>query len=794
MKYLKKATPVFLCTFLLFSYFGCQTTDEPTPIRTEEEAAVEAERPIVYFTDLLGNQQFKMPERYQEFLKSNRQFLKYPIDHEGREKSIFHHPVDGIANQIIFNQFEVPQQAVIETGISIFVRNAERVVSDGVRFKISAQSGDQTKVVLDEVLTDFNVWKDVAADLTEFAGQNISIIFETDGNGTTQQDWAVWGSPTLVQSSITKGFESKEYKSAQKFNQLIKSFRGKALAEGVRTDRGWVLKAETTEVILPQLTTQDIVRAEVFVLYPSKKGNNELTISLVDGNGKALKTVVHDTSKEGRMITQEFDLNGFPVSSLSLNYSVEPGSAATLFLKQPIVRSSLSSADAANVILISLDTLRPDYLGCYGNEIKGISPNIDALAAESLLFRNAYSSSNWTLPAHTSLFTSLYPADHQVVLKAWGGGPVFIPIEPDHYYVTEAFKESKYVTMAFTGGGFVDSRYGYNRGFDYHIENVKNFNNATLDDLVSLVELNRDTPHFLFFHTFEIHDYTNQKAEHRRYVTKQFWSGNLPFERRLSSQHFLDLPTFKHIAAEVLPEEGTQYAKELYAGAVTYTDRILGSFFDQLREMNLFDRSWIILTSDHGEGFGERHNNGGLSSWRHGWRLYDDQIRIPLIVKPPKGLSTRNLPLVEEQVVELTDIAPTLMAILGKKPHSQFIGQNLLPAFVKPNAISSRTAFSDDSRNKQFSVIADGYKLLMSPDPYMISGTQFELYNLSKDGPERFNLAKNMKDSDLLENLKLLLDQHTKAIASGGLGVSSNNTQEIDEEHLQRLKDLGYIQ
>jgi arylsulfatase A-like enzyme len=621
----------------------------------------------------------------------------------------------------------------------------------------------------------------------------VDILFETDPNGTSRQDWAAWGSPRMVQSEITQDFDSKDYDSAQRFRGLINEYGGIPLAGGSRTDRGWIASAFTTEIVLPEIPPQSTLRSEVFVLTPSQNENDSLTISLVSEDGSILEQVVHPANVDVKEIADEFELGAYPDPPSKIHYTVSAESAPTLFLKQPVYKHSIQTRESrANVILISLDTLRPDYLGCYGNPNQ-YSPNIDSFASESLLFQNVYSSSNWTLPAHASLFTSLYSTDHQIVPRSWGGS-AYVSFENDYYYLTEAFKEANYVTLAHTGGGFVDSRYGFNRAFDYHIENVVELNEETLANLVSMVESHKDAPHFLFFHTFEIHDYPNQKPKYQRYVSKSFWTGKLSFERRLSAQHFLDLPSFRNIAREILPETGTQYARELYAGALSRTDELLGSFFRQLRELDLYDQSWIIVTSDHGEGFGEEHNNNSLTSWRHGRRLYDNQIRIPLIIKPPKGLVRRELPIIEEQFVELIDIAPTLMAVLGKKPHPQFKGRNLLPVFSKPNSIKARAAFSDDIRNRQFSVLADGYKLLASPNREMQMDTRYELYNLVKDSPERRNLIRDLGDSDLFYDLKLLLENHIREVSPGRFAYTPGIEEDLDQEHLERLRDLGYIQ
>jgi len=785
-----------VCLVLGFSLTGntsCSRTPEEgtTPAATQPDEGDKS--PILYFAGLMNRQEFSISDTYRKFLASQPQFLRYPIDHEGRSNSIFHHPLEQNRNTIVFSNLEIGPQAAIETDIGVFIKGPDRIVSDGVGFRIIIRSGEEEKVVLDEVLREFNRWKGVSVALSEYAGRKVSILFETDPAGSSAQDWAAWGSPRLIQTGVTREFDSKDYDSAQRYRGLVSTLFGASLAGGSRTDRGWFVNARTTEIRIPKLPPKTIIRTELYVLYPAAPGQDELQITLLGKDDSVLKSIEKGTGGEGTIIVDEFDPEslGQPVDRIRFTLGSE--SPPSLFIKQPVFRMSPSRRDSQpNVILISLDTLRPDYLGCYGSK-EPYSPNIDRLASESLLFKNAYSTSNWTLPAHTSLFTSLYSTDHQAVPRSWGGSS-FVSYEDEHFYITEAFKEASYVTLAFTGGGFVDSRYGFNRAFDYHVENVSELNFETLDNLLAMVEANRDVPHFLFFHTFEVHDYLNQKPKYVKYVTKPFFCGKLSLERRLSSQHFLDLPRFKNIAADVLPEEGVVYARQLYAGAVSRTDELIGRFLGHLRQMDLYDQSWIILLSDHGEGFGERHSNGNISSWRHGWRLYNDQVRIPLIIKPPRDLVKSGLPRVESQLVDIVDIAPTLSAVLGRKPPPQFKGRNLLPAFRNPDSIQAKAAFSDDLRNRQFSVFAEGYKLLAFPNPSMMMETRYELYNLAKDPAEFRNLVKDLKDSQLLADLQALLQEHARSVESVSLGSASGLEQELDREHLERLRELGYIQ
>lgn len=365
--------------------------------------------------------------------------------------------------------------------------------------------------------------------------------------------------------------------------------------------------------------------------------------------------------------------------------------------------------------MISLDTLRADRLGCYGYS-RDTSPNIDALAAESFVFTNAYSNSNWTLPAHISMFTSLYPAQHQISLHVWRDEK-FNPYDPvPYYYIPEAFKQANYLTIAFTGGGFVDSKYGFNKGFDYHTENIKALNIESIDAITATLNSLSNIPFFAFFHTYEIHDYFLEKSSHSRYVQEHFSIGEIPLAKIINffKNPAVSMSKYKIFRDQLLSPEGIQYVNDLYDGAIFYTDELLGKFLDGLKTMNIYDTSWIILTSGHGEGFGESHNRNRTTSWSHGTSLYNDQTHIPLLIKPPKNyLPESPGGSIVTTFVELVDIPSTISSILGIEAHEQFRGQNLHRLLTSADNLSPEMIFSEEiNLTKQFAVIKNQYKLI----------------------------------------------------------------------------------
>ena len=278
----------------------------------------------------------------------------------------------------------------------------------------------------------------------------------------------------------------------------------------------------------------------------------------------------------------------------------------------------------ANVVLITLDTTRPDHLGVYGYE-RATSPTLDMLAAESQVFDNAYSTSSWTLPAHASLFTGMLPTSHgadkdpdgALVLSAAVETPESWKIyranapRDDVQTLAEVLKGAGYATGAVVGGPWMKRVFGLGRGFDsYDDENVVADGRAAgeVTERARTWLRAQKTPFFLFLNYFDPHTpYTAPTPYVKRVL------GAEPFSRDASQD---------------------QKALLLYDAEIRYTDDQIALLFLELRRLGLYDSSWIVVTADHGELFGEHDRHG------HGVTLDQEVVRIPLIVKPPLGVGT----------------------------------------------------------------------------------------------------------------------------------------------------------
>jgi len=332
-------------------------------------------------------------------------------------------------------------------------------------------------------------------------------------------------------------------------------------------------------------------------------------------------------------------------------------------------------------ILISVDTLRADRLG---RTVDGqsLTPSIDAWRSGCLVFADAVASSSWTLPSHVSMFTSQSPIEHGVFRFGARLSPKRSSL------LAEQFARAGFVTAAFTGGGMLNPDFcRIDQGFDRFCEidpmlsetdalleiaprkDWPEYNRSlsrrfSLEQMViPWIEQHRDLPFFLFVHTYQVHNYEPgndlfQSFEERRMQSRPL-SGQSLLGRRFN---VATLDPRSLVDGVDLP-----YLENLYDATVHRADREIGRLIDALKRLGIDDDTVVCLTSDHGEEFLE---HGGLS---HSRTLYEEMLRIPLILKAP-GAGASLFP----GSVSHLDLAPTLLDLAGIPVPATMRGCNLL--------------------------------------------------------------------------------------------------------------------
>jgi arylsulfatase A-like enzyme len=312
--------------------------------------------------------------------------------------------------------------------------------------------------------------------------------------------------------------------------------------------------------------------------------------------------------------------------------------------------------DDLNVLLISIDTLRPDHLQCYGYD-RATSPAVDVLARDGVLFATAIAQAPSTLPSHASILTGLVPSHHGAFHHARAR-------LPDHITtLAEILKEAGFTTAAFHGGGQMAETFGLSQGFDrYQLVDRERFSRVVDHGIQWLEETALDR-FFLFLHTYETH-VPYQAREYLKHFENEY-QGRLPDLMRVA---VFDEVNFG--GRELSPAD-FDHVLNAYDAAIRVMDSSVERIIDYLKARGAYDKTLIVFTSDHGEEFGE---HGKVAYHCH--TVYDELIKVPLIVKLPHSAQAKTR--IQSQVRSI-DIVPTVLDVLGLEAPRQFDGISLVP-------------------------------------------------------------------------------------------------------------------
>ncbi len=426
-----------------------------------------------------------------------------------------------------------------------------------------------------------------------------------------------------------------------------------------------------------------------------------------------------------------------------------PARAATLLIATGLAACKPSGEPAPtaairarpSVLLISLDTLRADRLGCYGYD-RPTSPVIDGLAANAVLFEDVASPSAKTATSHMSMFTGLHPGAHGV--RNTYGGTGLAP-HADLTTIFQAAKAAGYITVGFTGGGMMSAELGFGRGFDLYDARGgggdRVFQRATQWCAENLEAL-EDEPLLLFVHTYEIHDpYTPPLEWQTRFVDAAY-AGAIDATRISLPENAAETwKTDPHFYTEVQDRfwggfdggsaADVQYLSDLYDAGIAYTDDLLGQFLGSIAPTRFARECLVVLTSDHGDEFQEHGNLTHQS-------IYQEILHVPLIFKLPSTdpASAARAGVRIARPVRGIDLGPSLAEWCGVQLSAVVQGLSLLPE-VRGATRSESETWSEIGTvaNELASLRAGPYKLLA----LKAAPEQGALYDLSLDPRERFD-------------------------------------------------------
>lgn len=389
------------------------------------------------------------------------------------------------------------------------------------------------------------------------------------------------------------------------------------------------------------------------------------------------------------------------------------------------------------VILISIDTCRADFLSCYGCPRK-TSPNIDAIAAESLLFENVVASSVLTLPSHSSMLTGTIPPYHGVRDNS------NYQLADSNRTLAEIMTENGYKSAAFVSSFVMDSQFGLDQGFELYDDMFYKENEAdetierpageTTENAISWIEKNKERQFFLFLHYYDPHFPYNPP--------EPFKSANFD---------------------------------NLYAGEISYTDHCIGKVINKLKDLGLYDSSLIIITSDHGESLG---SHGEVS---HGYFIYQDTLHVPLVIKSPKGQKGLRI----SKRTGLIDIVPTVCDLFGITTPKGVSGKSLMPYFAN-KTMQERPFYCESflpsvyNCNPLYGLVSEQFKYIHSQ--------RSELYDLTQDPKELNNIIETLP-----KRVHLMHEILKDTLKTQSRRSDADSEITLDSKSRDRLNSLGYV-
>ncbi|MBI5118857.1 sulfatase [Candidatus Poribacteria bacterium] len=469
-------------------------------------------------------------------------------------------------------------------------------------------------------------------------------------------------------------------------------------------------------------------------------------------------------------------------------------SGAVLFFKSGRFKTGKMEAylkqtreNRPNIVLITLDTLRQDRLGCYGSKSTR-TPNLDTLFRDGIGFSNANTCAPITLASHTSILTGLYPTFHGV-----RDNGLYV-LRENVPTITGALKAGGYRTGAFVSAYVLEKKFGLGRHFDVYDDDFSksilkgiewdvpsnlypgahNGYERRADEVTKAalewLEKNKDQKFFLWVHYFDPHSPYYEYNGDLSSVT-----GKAPTSQKEGSFSL----------------EETSRAIKLYDAEVSLMDVWVGNLLRKIEQWGLTGSTLIIAVADHGEGLGEHDYY-----FEHGGKLYETLLRVPLIVRlpydGPGGVVIDNL-------VRTIDIAPTVYDLLGVQPAIKLHGKSLVPLAFGVDSAAPPDSYAETllpprvGGNELRSLKTEQYKLIYAP-----ARNGYDLYDLLADPAEMNNLVETeKKDKDLFAgkykplqmDLKKRLDTVINTTASGIPLIPEN----LDEEAKKALKSLGYM-
>jgi arylsulfatase A-like enzyme len=415
------------------------------------------------------------------------------------------------------------------------------------------------------------------------------------------------------------------------------------------------------------------------------------------------------------------------------------------------------------IIIIDIDTLRADHLGCYGYE-RDTSPKIDALCEESAVFEWAFGAAPNTLPSQATLLTSLHPGRHGM----------FEPTDrlpEEATTLAEVMAEAGFTTAAFADGGPLSSMFGFDQGFQL-FDSKRGGLERSGPKIFEWVREHAEENFLLFIHTYDVHSPYAPPEPYRSMFIDDLESPTPGFEPTTARLTEVRDSIFTDDPRPLSPSD-LAYSVALYDGGIRYVDTWIGQFLEVIGELGLLDRATLVIVSDHGDEFQE-HGSVGHA------KLYSTVTHIPLIIRPPGGIKAQRVP----EIVAGVDFMPTLLDLLGIAPPAEAQGRSLVPILEGKNAGLSIAFGESNYFGRRRFVAFEDFRLL-----YSEQHGERELYRFKEDPHE-------------VQDLSATQEEWVARLHKGAVGfrqeleassLASDGKVELTTEMEQQLRALGYI-
>ncbi len=460
---------------------------------------------------------------------------------------------------------------------------------------------------------------------------------------------------------------------------------------------------------------------------------------------------------------------------------VDGNPRSPVLLANPEILQETQSHRKPSLLLISVDTLRRDHMSCYGYSLP-TSPSIDHWAAEkAVIFDQDISAASWTLPSHVSMLTGLDAAHHGINhdvgrsdIKT--GAHAFGDLD----LLSKVLRRSGWATAAWTGGAYLHEKFGFAQGFDRFQSWPDRGHDASeltthLRQTLGFLKSHRNCQTFVFLHTYAVHDPYRARPQ----AWKELFGEAPPPSGRIALFSPKNDPGhgFRQInelrfrpsngGQRKLREGELEEAVKMYDSGIRYVDDQLGSFFDEIRRTGLDDNLIVVLTSDHGEAFGEGERFGHID-------LSDDVLRVPLFISFPDGRMAGGRIAAQ---ISSTDIYPTLLEYLGITTPDTIDGRSLLSQLGRSTPAKQPPVFSlSEAANRGLSMrFEDGRKLIFDTTAWADGEPRFRMFDLRKDPLEIHPTTLHVPQ----EQITTLLDYLDKKAAGLRLELVNDSDREF---------------